>query len=89
MGTLIAYMNERPQEADVNRDRLEGKWKQVSGRLREQWGLVTRNRLSVVAGRHNQLAGRIQETYGIYHEEAQRELKKFRNRNRDWDASSR
>jgi uncharacterized protein YjbJ (UPF0337 family) len=80
---------EQRQEVDVNRDRLEGKWKQVSGSVREQWGRLTDDRLSVVAGKHNQVAGRIQERYGIYKEESERQLREFLNRNRDWDPSSR
>jgi uncharacterized protein YjbJ (UPF0337 family) len=80
---------EQRQEVDVNRDRLEGKWKQFSGSVREQWGRLTDDRLSVVAGKHNQVAGRIQERYGIYKEESGRQLREFLHRNRDWDPSSR
>ena len=73
----------------MNRDRLEGKWKQFSGRWRERWGRLTGDRLSVVIGRHNQLAGRYQERYGITKEENRRELKAFLHRDRDGDASGR
>jgi uncharacterized protein YjbJ (UPF0337 family) len=58
-------VTERRQEVDVNRDRLEGRWKQLSGSVKEQWGRLTDVRLSVVAGKHDQLAGRYQEQYGI------------------------
>jgi uncharacterized protein YjbJ (UPF0337 family) len=73
----------------VNRDRLEGKWKQFSGSVREQWGRLTDDRLSVVAGKYDQAAGKIQERYGIYKEEGKLQLKEFLNRNREWDSSSR
>jgi uncharacterized protein YjbJ (UPF0337 family) len=73
----------------VNRDRLEGKWKQFSGRLRERWGLMTEDRLNVVTGKHDQLAGRYQEQYGITREEGERQLRDFLRRNRDWDTSRR
>ena len=73
----------------MNRDRLEGKWKQLSGSVREQWGRLTDDRLSVVAGRHDQLAGRYQEQYGIKQEEGKRQLRDFLRRNRDWDPSRR
>jgi uncharacterized protein YjbJ (UPF0337 family) len=65
----------------MNRDRIEGRWKQLSGTLREQWGYLTSDRLSVVAGQHDQLAGRAQKQYGIRKEEAQRQLKDFQRRN--------
>jgi uncharacterized protein YjbJ (UPF0337 family) len=80
---------EQRQEVDVNRDRLEGKWKQFSGSVREQWGRLTDDGLSVVAGQHDQLAGRVQERYGIYKEEGERQLKAFMRRNRDWNSTSR
>lgn len=73
----------------MNRDRLEGKWKQFSGSVREQWGRLTADQLSVVAGQHNQVAGRVQERYGIYKEDSERQLREFLRRNRDWDTSSR
>ncbi len=73
----------------MNRDRIEGKWKQWSGSMRERWGRLTDDRLSVVAGRHNQLAGRYQEQYGINKEEGERQLKEFLRRNRDWGPSGR
>lgn len=73
----------------MNRDRLEGKWKQFSGSVRERWGRLTADRLSVVAGQHDQLAGRVQERSGIYKEEGERELRAFMRRNRDWNSTSR
>lgn len=71
----------------MNRDRLEGKWKQLSGHVSEQWGRLTGDRLSTVAGKHNQAAGRIQERYGIHKEESERQLKEFLHRNGDWNSS--
>lgn len=75
--------------ANVNHDRIAGKWKQFSGALRAQWGELTGNWLHVIAGRHGQRVGKAQELYGIKKAEAQRELKEFLRRNRRWDVSSR
>ena len=66
----------------MNRDRLEGKWKRLSGSVRETWGRLTDDHLSVVAGRHDRLAGRYQEQYGITREQSERELRDFLRRNR-------
>jgi uncharacterized protein YjbJ (UPF0337 family) len=73
----------------MNRDRLEGKWKQFSGSVRERWGMLTNDRLSVVAGRHDQLAGKYQELYGITRDEGKRQLREFLRRNRQWESPSR
>ena len=73
----------------MNRDRFAGQWTQFTGIVREQWGRLPNDRLSVVAGKHDQLAGKHQEQYGIYKEESKRQLKEFLRRNRDWDLSNR
>ena len=77
------------KNAGMNHDRIAGKWKQFSGALRERWGELTGNRLRVIAGRHDQRAGKAQELYGSKKAEAQRELKEFLRRNRQWDVSVR
>ena len=69
----------------MNRDRLRGKWKQLSGNVRERWGRLTGDQLSIVAGKHDRLAGKYQEQYGIRREQGERQLREFRRRNRDWN----
>jgi uncharacterized protein YjbJ (UPF0337 family) len=86
---IAASAARRWQESDVNRDRLVGKWKQVSGRVRERWGILTDDRSSVVAGRHDRLAGKHQESYGLHREESERVLRDFLRRHRSWDAPRR
>jgi len=75
--------------AGMNRDRIEGRWKQLTGAWLERWGELTADGLRVVAGRHDQHAGRMQERYGLEKEEAQRQLKAFLRRNRRWNTTSR
>ena len=61
----------------MNSDQLEGKWKQVKGEVRENWGKLTDDDIHVVAGRREQLIGRVQERYGIAKEEATRQVDAF------------
>jgi uncharacterized protein YjbJ (UPF0337 family) len=58
----------------MNWDRIEGDWKQVTGKAKEQWGKLTDDDMSVVAGRRDQLAGKIQERYGIAKDEAEKQI---------------
>ena len=58
----------------MNWDRIEGNWKQVTGKAREEWGKLTDSDLDVVAGRREQLAGKIVERYGIAKDEAEKQL---------------
>jgi uncharacterized protein YjbJ (UPF0337 family) len=58
----------------MNQDILEGKWTQLKGRVKEQWGKLTDDDLDRIAGKSEQLVGMIQERYGIAREEAQRQV---------------
>ena len=49
----------------MNWDRVEGNWKQFTGRLREKWGDLSDNDLAKINGRRDQLEGLLQERYGI------------------------
>ncbi len=61
----------------MNRDRIEGNWKQAKGRIKEQWGMLTDDHLEVIAGRRDRLLGKIQETYGIASEDAERQVREW------------
>jgi uncharacterized protein YjbJ (UPF0337 family) len=49
----------------MNWDRVEGNWKQFTGKLREKWGDLSDNDLAKINGRRDQLEGVLQERYGI------------------------
>lgn len=58
----------------MNWDRIEGNWKQFTGKAKQQWGKLTDDDLTYVAGRRDELLGRIQTAYGITKDEAERQL---------------
>ena len=61
-------------------DRIEGSWKEMTGKVKEQWGKLTDDDLTVVAGKRDQLAGKIQERYGYAHDKAEHEISAFEKR---------
>jgi uncharacterized protein YjbJ (UPF0337 family) len=61
----------------MNWDRIEGKWKEFSGRVREQWGKLTDDDLQVIHGKREKLAGMLQQRYGIAKEEAEKQIAAF------------
>jgi uncharacterized protein YjbJ (UPF0337 family) len=71
---MLAILNRTPKDTTMNWDRIEGNWKQVTGRAKEQWGKLTDDDLDIVAGRRDQLAGKIQERYGVAKDEAESQL---------------
>lgn len=58
-------------------DIAEGKWKQIRGHVKEQWGKLTDDDLDRVDGRRDQLVGRVQELYGRAKVDAEKEVDIF------------
>ncbi|HEY0984378.1 MULTISPECIES: CsbD family protein [unclassified Schlesneria] len=61
----------------MNWDQIEGGWKQLQGQIREKWGKLTDDDLTVVAGKRDQLAGLLQQKYGYAKDRAEKELDDF------------
>ena len=61
----------------MNWDTIEGDWKQMKGKAREQWGKLTDSDLDRTAGKKDQLVGRIQERYGIAKDQAEQQVDEF------------
>jgi len=66
----------------MNQDRFEGIWKQLSGKVKEEWCRLIDDVPGVVAAKRRRRAGWIQEGRGISKETVKRQLKGFRVRNR-------
>jgi len=69
----------------MNWDRIEGNWKQLSGKVRQQWGKLTDDDFDVIAGKRDKLIGTLQERYGWAKREAEDEVAR---RLRDIDAAT-
>jgi uncharacterized protein YjbJ (UPF0337 family) len=50
----------------MNRDIVEGNWKQFRGTVRVRWGMLIGDYLGVIAGRHKQLVGERQRAFGVF-----------------------
>ncbi|HLJ13121.1 MAG TPA: CsbD family protein [Bryobacteraceae bacterium] len=63
----------------MNSDRMQGDWKQLKGKVKEKWGRLTDDDLTVINGQTEQLIGKIQERYGIARDEAENQFKAFQS----------
>ena len=63
----------------MNWDTIQGKWKQSTGAVKEKWGKLTDDDLTVIAGKKDQLVGKIQERYGIAKDAAEKQVDDFTN----------
>jgi uncharacterized protein YjbJ (UPF0337 family) len=61
----------------MNWDTIQGQWKQAGGQVKEKWGKLTDDDLTVIAGKRDQLVGKIQERYGIAKDAAEKQIAEF------------
>ena len=61
----------------MNWDRIEGNWKQFSGKVREQWGNLTEDEITKTNGQREQLEGLLQQRYGYAKDKAKDEIDRW------------
>ncbi|HSC07891.1 MAG TPA: CsbD family protein [Steroidobacteraceae bacterium] len=64
----------------MNWDRIEGNWQQVKGKVKQRWGKLTDDQITVINGQRDILAGKLQEAYGLSKDEVDDQI-------RDWERS--
>jgi uncharacterized protein YjbJ (UPF0337 family) len=74
-GPTRSHQRGKKKEDAVNWEQTKGKWNQTKGAVKKQWGKLTDDDLTVIAGQRDQLVGKIQERYGIEKEEADKQVK--------------
>jgi uncharacterized protein YjbJ (UPF0337 family) len=55
-------------------DVMEGKWKQLRGRVKEAWGVLTDDEIDQIGGKRDRLVGLLQERLGYTRMQADREI---------------
>ncbi len=61
----------------MNKDQLEGKWKQVKGSFKQKYGKLVDDDTIFSEGTFDQVLGRLQEKTGKTKEELQEEIEKW------------
>ena len=61
----------------MNQDIIQGKWSQIKGSLKTQWGKLTDDDLARMDGNRQYLVGRLQERYGFQKDQAEQEVRSF------------
>ena len=61
----------------MNDDMLKGKWKQLSGGIKEQWGKLTDDTLTQIDGSREKFVGKLQELYGYTKEQAENAVDEY------------
>lgn len=63
----------------MNDDILKGKWAQLKGQVKQQWGKLTDDEIDQLDGAKDQLVGKVQERYGIARDQAARDVDTWLN----------
>lgn len=60
-------------------DRIEGNWKQFSGKAKQKWGELTDDEIDQIEGKREVLEGKLQERYGKGKDEVRKEVDDWLN----------
>lgn len=55
-------------------NRVEGNWKQFTGKVKEKWGDLTDDEIAQTNGKREQLEGLVQKKYGYAKDKAREEV---------------
>lgn len=55
-------------------DQVEGNWNQFAGKVKQRWGKLTDDDVTVINGKRQELVGKIQERYGVAKKEAEKQV---------------
>jgi len=61
----------------MNKDVLQGKWREMKEKIKEQWGKLTDDDLDRIEGKGEQLLGLLQQRYGYARDKAEEEYRRF------------
>ena len=63
----------------MNWDRVEGNWKEFTGKAKQKWGNLTDDDLTAIQGRRDELEGRLQKRYGYAKDKVRQEIDSWLN----------
>jgi uncharacterized protein YjbJ (UPF0337 family) len=62
---------------DANQDIVQGKWHELKGQVKQQWGKLTDDDLARLGGKTEELAGVLRQRYGYGKAQAKMEINKW------------
>ncbi|HLY37888.1 MAG TPA: CsbD family protein [Candidatus Binatia bacterium] len=64
----------------MNWDVIKGRWEQLKGDARKQWGKLTDDDWNVIAGEKDKFIGKLRERYGWSKDDAERSADEYFSR---------
>ena len=67
---------------DINKDIIQGKWKEISGKIKQYWSEITDDEIGKMKGSQEELMGMLQKKYGYDKERSKKEIDDFLKKNK-------
>jgi uncharacterized protein YjbJ (UPF0337 family) len=64
----------------MNEDVMKGKWKEIKGEVKRQWGKLTDDDITEAEGNEEKMVGLLQKKYGYAKDKAEEEYRGFMSR---------
>ena len=64
----------------MNWDIIQGKWDQLKGSVKQEWGELTDDEVTQINGDRDRLSGKLQERYGWAQADAEEKMNAFLRR---------
>ena len=80
IGRLSAEKHKKRTKVEtniMNWNQIEGPWNQVTGQVKSKWAKLADDDLENVGDKRDQLIGKVQERYGIFKEEAEKQVNEW------------
>ena len=61
----------------MNWDIIQGKWDQLKGSVKQEWGDLTDDEVTQINGDRDKLSGKLQERYGWTKDDAEHQIDSF------------
>lgn len=65
----------------MNKDIIKGHWKEMKGKIQQQWGKLTNDKVDQMKGTYEELEGELQKQYGYKKDQAEKEINTFVEKN--------
>ena len=76
----LTRLSGQPTQMRMNWDRVQGNWKQFTGKVKKQWGKLTDDDIARINGNREQLEGELQAKCGYAKDKAKQEVDTWCNR---------
>ena len=74
---MLKLINKMKRRGIMNKDIIQGRWKEIKGQLKQEWAKLTDDEINEMKGNYDELEGCLQKNYGYKKEEAERRINEF------------